>query len=272
MIRRPPRSTLFPYTTLFRSDRPRPRLPAPDRRHRADRRHARRLGRADVRHDLARLPATHRPPAGRAGLVRRRGPSLRHPPLGPRRHHRDHRAVCATRADGRRSRDLTYSIRSAASSANRRVGHGWRCHRDAWDGWLHHPCASGSWPRRRLASTSARWGLCANSHTNDRYASAGGRPSTLVAILAPPAHVAGGPASKRDGQAQGKASTTCTAASGYRRPTEPPFALRDRMPQRENANAVDPRADNARSSFYGSVTASGGSTSTATHRRPSHSA
>src|SRR6266540_3631928 len=35
MIRRPPRSTLFPYTTLFRSRRPRP-LPegCPDRRHR----------------------------------------------------------------------------------------------------------------------------------------------------------------------------------------------------------------------------------------------
>src|SRR3712207_6893474 len=43
MIRRPPRSTLFPYTTLFRSDMPRDhveRLPAqhvlrlhPDRRH-----------------------------------------------------------------------------------------------------------------------------------------------------------------------------------------------------------------------------------------------
>src|SRR2546430_5737558 len=27
MIRRPPRSTLFPYTTLFRSRDPRPRLP-----------------------------------------------------------------------------------------------------------------------------------------------------------------------------------------------------------------------------------------------------
>src|SRR2546428_10305839 len=27
MIRRPPRSTLFPYTTLFRSDRTRPRVP-----------------------------------------------------------------------------------------------------------------------------------------------------------------------------------------------------------------------------------------------------
>src|SRR2546427_7102566 len=32
MIRRPPRSTLFPYTTLFRSDRgrPGPRVPPPD--------------------------------------------------------------------------------------------------------------------------------------------------------------------------------------------------------------------------------------------------
>src|SRR3712207_7032715 len=29
MIRRPPRSTLFPYTTLFRSDRPRRREPRP---------------------------------------------------------------------------------------------------------------------------------------------------------------------------------------------------------------------------------------------------
>src|SRR5260370_42700067 len=30
MIRRPPRSTLFPYTTLFRSLAPRPRRPRPD--------------------------------------------------------------------------------------------------------------------------------------------------------------------------------------------------------------------------------------------------
>src|SRR3712207_8835059 len=29
MIRRPPRSTLFPYTTLFRSERARPRLQPP---------------------------------------------------------------------------------------------------------------------------------------------------------------------------------------------------------------------------------------------------
>src|SRR2546422_5931460 len=41
MIRRPPRSTLFPYTTLFRSRRPRPRRAArdadpPDARRRAD--------------------------------------------------------------------------------------------------------------------------------------------------------------------------------------------------------------------------------------------
>src|SRR3712207_6954746 len=31
MIRRPPRSTLFPYTTLFRSQRPRPPARRPDR-------------------------------------------------------------------------------------------------------------------------------------------------------------------------------------------------------------------------------------------------
>src|SRR5687768_18054222 len=37
MIRRPPRSTLFPYTTLFRSRDPVARsLPAPGRRERAD--------------------------------------------------------------------------------------------------------------------------------------------------------------------------------------------------------------------------------------------
>src|SRR3712207_8304339 len=43
MIRRPPRSTLFPYTTLFRSDPPRPAAPSVDdperdrlRAHRAD--------------------------------------------------------------------------------------------------------------------------------------------------------------------------------------------------------------------------------------------
>src|SRR6266480_5384448 len=43
MIRRPPRSTLFPYTTLFRSDRlsarQRARASAEDRRERLERRH-----------------------------------------------------------------------------------------------------------------------------------------------------------------------------------------------------------------------------------------
>src|SRR2546426_2684692 len=33
MIRRPPRSTLFPYTTLFRSHRPGPRAPEAARQH-----------------------------------------------------------------------------------------------------------------------------------------------------------------------------------------------------------------------------------------------
>src|SRR3989337_3610764 len=47
MIRRPPRSTLFPYTTLFRS-RPRPgrrpgRVPARQRRHRSEDRKSTRL-------------------------------------------------------------------------------------------------------------------------------------------------------------------------------------------------------------------------------------
>src|SRR5688572_31319978 len=39
MIRRPPRSTLFPYTTLFRSRRRFDRAEAPLRRHRARCRH-----------------------------------------------------------------------------------------------------------------------------------------------------------------------------------------------------------------------------------------
>src|SRR3712207_7357559 len=53
MIRRPPRSTLFPYTTLFRSARPRPRAPLLHRdrdargRERARGRAARRLLRDD---------------------------------------------------------------------------------------------------------------------------------------------------------------------------------------------------------------------------------
>src|SRR5690606_41898698 len=45
VLRRPPRSTLFPYTTLFRS-RPRPSPPSPDRqRAHRQRRHRRRLRR-----------------------------------------------------------------------------------------------------------------------------------------------------------------------------------------------------------------------------------
>src|SRR2546425_4084864 len=42
MIRRPPRSTLFPYTTLFRSAHPRHRRPdGADHAHREDRRRSR---------------------------------------------------------------------------------------------------------------------------------------------------------------------------------------------------------------------------------------
>src|SRR3712207_8119060 len=62
MIRRPPRSTLFPYTTLFRSDqRPaRRRGPDPLGGHLADAAH----GRSDVRHDRRQveLAAVHARP------------------------------------------------------------------------------------------------------------------------------------------------------------------------------------------------------------------
>src|SRR3712207_8992021 len=44
MIRRPPRSTLFPYTTLFRSEAGRLRVAALDRRHELDVRRLRELG------------------------------------------------------------------------------------------------------------------------------------------------------------------------------------------------------------------------------------
>src|SRR2546430_9089809 len=59
MIRRPPRSTLFPYTTLFRS---RAALPTHLRRDRQD---AVRVPVAPARAGAA-VPALHRPPAARA--------------------------------------------------------------------------------------------------------------------------------------------------------------------------------------------------------------
>src|SRR3712207_8748097 len=57
MIRRPPRSTLFPYTTLFRSFR---RLPAPQRvQDRVDR-DGRRVVDEQQRHQGAQLPSPYR--------------------------------------------------------------------------------------------------------------------------------------------------------------------------------------------------------------------
>src|SRR5256885_11870695 len=61
MIRRPPRSTLFPYTTLFRSLLARASRNERDLQHqdggRADRRPGRRRGDLARRHDLRRLAA-----------------------------------------------------------------------------------------------------------------------------------------------------------------------------------------------------------------------
>src|SRR5256885_6185306 len=69
MIRRPPRSTLFPYTTLFRSDRGRlGELARVDPAHRA------RVTR--VRAQLLRVPARVELPRGRAA---RRGPRAPRP-------------------------------------------------------------------------------------------------------------------------------------------------------------------------------------------------
>src|SRR2546430_10093924 len=61
MIRRPPRSTLFPYTTLFRSHRA-----LPDRRHPPP----------VARHFEQGLPATRRPGAGAAARSDRKSTRL----------------------------------------------------------------------------------------------------------------------------------------------------------------------------------------------------
>src|SRR5260370_22141626 len=61
MIRRPPRSTLFPYTTLFRSQNPRAELPAPRRNARA----ARPCERCERPHGRSNCnPRTRVPPTG----------------------------------------------------------------------------------------------------------------------------------------------------------------------------------------------------------------
>src|SRR2546430_12455358 len=80
MIRRPPRSTLFPYTTLSRSDPPRglhvlvPLLPP---RLRGSRRHL--LEGAPALHALARRqPAERAPPDVRLALARLRRRSEEH--------------------------------------------------------------------------------------------------------------------------------------------------------------------------------------------------
>src|SRR5260370_10083395 len=77
MIRRPPRSTLFPYTTLFRSSR---RRGGPDERQ---------------VHDASAHPW--------------RGP---HPLQGPRRRVRPHRPVLPASADEHRSEEHTSELQS----------------------------------------------------------------------------------------------------------------------------------------------------------------
>src|SRR5258708_19816460 len=94
MIRRPPRSTLFPYTTLFRSPGPEGWDPAARLRPRACRlveregcRDARR--RAAVAPPLRREPAANWPSASPAPAARHSGPHWpgsdpKSPPLNPR--------------------------------------------------------------------------------------------------------------------------------------------------------------------------------------------
>src|SRR5882672_1240401 len=89
MIRRPPRSTLFPYTTLFRSKlrgrllhHRHPTLPAQSPQHpTADRHHARRILQRERPRHMRRRDLTLAVPHHR---VRLHAPF---PPLGRQRHH-----------------------------------------------------------------------------------------------------------------------------------------------------------------------------------------
>src|SRR3712207_7784312 len=70
MIRRPPRSTLFPYTTLFRSGRPVGSIPGGDER---AARHAQlRAGRARQRHEEEAGRRAAVPPTAAPAIPRRR--------------------------------------------------------------------------------------------------------------------------------------------------------------------------------------------------------
>src|SRR2546430_3400592 len=60
MIRRPPRSTLFPYTTLFRSDRRSGRAGQRDARTRRARGGAPARGRGELDRESTRLNSSHR--------------------------------------------------------------------------------------------------------------------------------------------------------------------------------------------------------------------
>src|SRR3712207_8944038 len=87
MIRRPPRSTLFPYTTLFRSVRP--RQPARDRAAQAA---PAPEGPDSVGEDQAQHPA----PAG-GGAVARRPPRVPHPDAGAEQRSEEHTSELQSR-------------------------------------------------------------------------------------------------------------------------------------------------------------------------------
>src|SRR3712207_8867797 len=72
MIRRPPRSTLFPYTTLFRSSTPREAPRAPRRGAGASARSPPRRRRARVAHSRRRAPAGGASLRARPDVARRR--------------------------------------------------------------------------------------------------------------------------------------------------------------------------------------------------------
>src|SRR2546425_8940007 len=98
MIRRPPRSTLFPYTTLFRSGVPELDLAVFDPKVR------RLLGPAADRHAVEpRCAQLGPPPAARLGL-----------PVTPRQRRLGRRGVTVGAGEGQRSEEHTSELQSLA--------------------------------------------------------------------------------------------------------------------------------------------------------------
>src|SRR3989454_537288 len=135
MIRRPPRSTLFPYTTLFRSERRLAQLPGHlvGRRHdrgaqRRGRHHVHGAGEAVLREDLARRRHDEHQP--RAGFLHELDQRLERPRFDRARRHP---TTSAARSSSRRtSPTLTSGSATATTSVPPDVGTTRRAPCSAW--------------------------------------------------------------------------------------------------------------------------------------------